>query len=253
MSWELLAAGSDNAFGINGMTAGDVCIVDLDANNLPVTNPLTNLSRVKFHSDFDYLGVEKIVKSTDPGMSALFLSPNRTQVLFAHGLDRLPLLEGTLTRPSGSKRAWSGTVITGLGGAGFNHQRAYLHADGTNVYATLVGTAGLLEYWNWEIRLYQRAFAQSPAGDEAFYMGGDAIRARKGAFDTANRYPRAQGGTGHRITAGKSIAIRTGTYAGQPTLEGSEDAMTFQWAFSGHSDMPVPGAFYVQPNTEVDF
>lgn len=72
-------------------------------DNAPLTAPLSNLSRLKFHSDLDYVQIDSIVTGsvTLSAKSANTQQKNDT-VLFAHGKASAPMVFGILTNMADS-------------------------------------------------------------------------------------------------------------------------------------------------------
>lgn len=111
------------------------------ADDAPLTNPLGNLSRVKFHSDFDYVRVLSVWEGTlnlpaiAVGSTALRTA---SYTLFAHGRPGQPWVLGDLVT-QGQRVAFLGSVPVQQP-ARFGPVDPYarfvsLGADGTNVIA----------------------------------------------------------------------------------------------------------------------
>lgn len=118
------------------IAGGVAALWDDASDDDPFTTPLSNLSRVKFHSDLDYIKVidEQTVSVNFPSRNAGLHTQSYT--LFAHGLGIQPLVFATCTL-SGVEVAFTGSVPVQVG-AGFIGGLARwvtIGADATNVYA----------------------------------------------------------------------------------------------------------------------
>lgn len=89
-------------------TTGTVAIYDYTAgDDAPFTSPLSNVSRLQFHSDLDWVKVVDVRTGsvTLPAVNALlaaasgnlYTSDDDEVVLFAHGQSGVPYVEGRVT------------------------------------------------------------------------------------------------------------------------------------------------------------
>jgi hypothetical protein len=94
MTFRLKADGATGKVAIYDYTAG---------NDNPFTDPTNNITRLKFHSDLDVVGVNTIVTGAIvlPAMSAGAFRSAATNV-YAHGLGAIPYVEGRITNIGGA-------------------------------------------------------------------------------------------------------------------------------------------------------
>lgn len=117
---------------------GKAAIYDKSAGDAPLTNPLGNLSRIKFHSDLDYIKVISVhnVTLSLPARSN-FRSATASYNLFAHGRTGQPFVLGKAS-VNGVPVGFTGSVPVHQGIAS-NGQPSHfgrwlaLGADATNV------------------------------------------------------------------------------------------------------------------------
>lgn len=124
--------------GVFQCKAGKVAIWDGGTDDAPFNAPRSNISRVKFHSDFDYPKIIQ-VRSVNVTLTAMAANENRelTHVLFSHGRPGIPYIEGRLTA-HGVKVPFHGSVpVQIIGGLSSNPWARFLSlgADGSNVVA----------------------------------------------------------------------------------------------------------------------
>lgn len=122
--------------------ADGVCAVWDDASDTdPFTDPLDNLSRVKFHSELDYI---KIIEEHTVTLNLPLISGVRLQTasytLFAHGRSGQPFILGGV-EVNGEFAAFTGSVPVQMGTpnsffniGGYYGRWLALGADATNVY-----------------------------------------------------------------------------------------------------------------------
>lgn len=77
-------------------TTGTVAVyTDPELGDAPVTNPLANVSRIRFHSDLEY---PRVVNVVDGSITLQAIAANityrQTHFLFVHGLGFTPFVEG---------------------------------------------------------------------------------------------------------------------------------------------------------------
>ncbi|MGE3284166.1 MAG: hypothetical protein AB7O13_24745 [Alphaproteobacteria bacterium] len=133
MSFRLKADGATGVVAVYDYTAGD---------DNPFTTPLSNVSRLKFHSALPAVGVVSVVTGSLT-LSALAANNNdyRSYTLFAHGQSGIPYIEGRITAIGGSgvSRGFNGSVIVQQQSGGTNPVSSFarwvhIGADATNVY-----------------------------------------------------------------------------------------------------------------------
>lgn len=124
-------------FKVNG---SKVAIWDGETDELPFTTPLSYLSRVKFHSDLDYIQTvhEEPVTLSLPARSAV-LQGTASHQLFAHGKAGIPFILGKVTI-GGVPCALTGSIPVQMGtnngaGGGYYGRWIAIGADATYVYA----------------------------------------------------------------------------------------------------------------------
>ena len=116
------------------VAAGKAAIWDNATDTLPFDDPVTNISRVKFHSDLDYDAAVDVRTGTANMPARTVLNGNTTVTLFAHGQGGTPYIRGRMTI-GGQDIDIVGSVpisVTGEGHARF----VSIGADATNVYLT---------------------------------------------------------------------------------------------------------------------
>lgn len=126
-------------------TTGAIAIYSYDtANDAPFTTPLSNVSRLQFHSNLEYPAVVSIVSGTTT-LPAVGVATHisTTHTLFAHGRGGTPYVEGYITSGLGQQVGLCGSVIvqqnTGSSSALRFARWVHLGADATNVYLHELG------------------------------------------------------------------------------------------------------------------
>lgn len=165
----------------------------------PAIDPHSNLSKVKYHSAFEYLRVDRDVYSTDPGMSSVTVVSadliDTTFTLFAHGLDYEPLIGGDIF-VDGEWQAAGGQVTLFVYSSGLGRWVSTacwigFSADETNVYMFVRGFGPPTRTVGWRIRIYAEAFDAISTADHAFYFApGEAAFGALGKVDSEHRYVR---------------------------------------------------------------
>lgn len=116
--------------------AGGVGAVWDDASDAdPFTTPLSNLSRVKFHSGLDYIKV--IDEQTVTVNFSSYPSGTLTQgsyTMFAHGQSGIPLVFASALI-GGNDVAFTGSIPVQFDASGYWARWVTIGADATNVYA----------------------------------------------------------------------------------------------------------------------
>jgi len=117
-----------NALGRAGIWTGD--------DDAPYTAPRSNLARVKFHTDLDYIRVidEVTVTLNLPAISNV-LDRVVTHNLFAHGRPGFPYILGKVRAQDGADVAFTGSVPVQFGNNATSQYARWLAlgADATNV------------------------------------------------------------------------------------------------------------------------
>lgn len=125
------------------VASSKAAIYDKAAGDAPLTNPLGNLSRIKFHSDLDYIKVISVhnVTLSLPARSN-FRSATASYNLFAHGRAGQPFVLGKAS-VNGVPVGFTGSVPVHTGATPAMSSAGYptgcfgrwlaLGADGTNV------------------------------------------------------------------------------------------------------------------------
>lgn len=174
-----LAAGADNV-PVEGIRAGTIAVwrgaskTDFD----PAIDPLNHIADLRFHSDFDYPRGVGVVKSTDPGRSAVTIGAtgsdaviNRSDVLFAHGMSPPPLIIAMI-EVGGYRQPLAGSM-TPLPGGNINNTNwriCSIAVDDTNVMLRTRGGYAPAMTIHWEVLLLQEAFQVRSEGDFMIYL-----------------------------------------------------------------------------------
>lgn len=195
----ILIAGADDK-PVAGIRAGTVAVYEAGAeakDHAAAIAPYDNLADVDFHTDFDYLRVASIVKSTHAGMSAVTLpatawnaSISQTDTLFAHGLGYKPLLSADITI-GGHTQPAAGTINPLPGGstANVNKRFIYFVADATNVYMRTRGWAAPAMTVDWTVRVYAEQFQAVDPGEYLIDFDPAGIEiAQFGKIDSDHRF-----------------------------------------------------------------
>lgn len=200
---------------------------DPTAGNGPFTTPLSNLSDVKFHSDFDYVPFSSVVTGTlslplrgtsPPGVYA-------THTLFAHGAGAVPLVMAVFPNLAGSgiNVASFGSVPVQPDGTAGSALQGYwrwllIQADATNVYAQEVSMAQTSGFsaMNVDYKVFISPLtiaspllpAAGGAGEQV-YMDGNDIRFGVGRINSRRRYLcKDTGGSSFHFAGGKTCDVR---------------------------------------------
>lgn len=106
-------------------------------DDLPFTDPLSHISRLRFHSDLEYPRVISTHTGTHvlPAIGAATNFSKRSTVLFAHGQAGTPFVEGFIDYNSTRVPLLGSVPIERLSGqhTGFAARWLHLGADATNV------------------------------------------------------------------------------------------------------------------------
>lgn len=188
-----------------------------NGDDAPFTAPLSNLSRVRIHSDLDYIGVVQEYTGTFSfGIGALTADPDLTGMFYGtiatHGLGYAPLLIGYLV--IGSQNVPISMMDT-------NYQPGVtILADTTKIFLSAPNNAVAHSYtykfWttNWGLDTGGALrVADSFAGVEI-----TATRVRAGQYDTDASYIYADGAGDMPILTGRSASIGLGKEASTDTI-----------------------------------
>ncbi len=223
-----LAAGKNDK-PVAGIRAGTVAIWDAGPTGTdwsPAIDPLNHLSKVKFHSDFDYLRVLRVVTSRDVGrdpinLPELDIYANEADefTLFAHGLGRVPLIIAEIEN-DGYRQPVAGSVFVmqlGFGGGDWRSRHIVFSADETNVYMLVRGARAPATTLHWKVFLLEEGFqtTTNPAHMLRFEPGAATIGAL-GKIDPSYLFARkAAGPTGDlRLLGRQSIVFDTQSNGG---------------------------------------
>lgn len=122
------------------LQSGKFAIWDGETDDLPFTDPIGNISRVKFHSDLPYIKtLYRRVETLNLPSRSNFQMTTASYTLFAHGQSGYPLVLGSVP-VNGVEVGFSGSVpvqmgyVVGSVTPGFYGRWLALGADDTNVY-----------------------------------------------------------------------------------------------------------------------
>lgn len=207
---------------------GKVAIYTVDdtaINDAPFTAPLSNISRVEFHSDLDYLAVASVQTGTLslPSVSPQYPFTTRHN-LFAHGLAYQPLVLGELTNYGGRDVSLLGTTLIYSVVDVFSSHPAVegwfrsvqLGADATHVYLheyclgpSASRTLPALTL-NWRVLVTTRNMDATTGNDNAashpsnLYISPSRVVFGRGKFDTDRRHIKKDA-SGFPVYIGRSI------------------------------------------------
>jgi hypothetical protein len=218
------------ADGTTGKVA--VYIVDDTAiDDSPFTAPLSNLSRVEFHSDLDYLQIQPIGGNLIKTGTLALPSHSGTSPgtyrhnLFAHGLGYQPLVIGHLVNFEGYNTPLLGTtpirtpMDRTLAATRADMRTVQLGADSTNVYLheymLLVSTS--LTYpavdLDWRVMVTTRNMDSSTGNDNTashpsnLYISGSRVVFGRGKFDTDRSHIKKVSTGGFPVCIGPSLRV----------------------------------------------
>lgn len=204
---------------------------DAAPDDAPFTAPLSNLSRVRFHSN---LFVPRIVATvtgtvTLPAMTGA-ASINQKHTVGAHGQSGIPMVTGFLTSPIAVTLAGSVPITLGTSVSGISNDRHGLYrwvtlgADETNVvlhensdaYSEVANTstpAVTLSITAYVYSLLLNGSMTPGVGTDAQHiqMTPQLVKAQRGAFRSDHRYLRASASGTIVIPRGKTTEL--GTYS----------------------------------------
>lgn len=231
----------------------DADAADYTAGNDPFTTPLSHLSDVKFHSDFEYIPINEIVTGTLslPSRSA-GTGTYTNHTLFAHGAGAVPLLFAVFPDLAGSGQnvpAFGSVPVQGddNSGSALNGFWRWLtiSADSTNVYATelaLAQSSGFSSF-NVDYKVFLSSLTIADpllptAGDtgEQIYMDASDIRLGSGRINSRMRYiAKDTGTTAFRVAGGKTIDCRHITQL--DGLSHSQHCIDWRYSVGGYVQM----------------
>lgn len=238
-------------------------------NDNPLTSPLSNVSRLLFHSDLPMPAIVPVGgnfsttgTTTIGAKSSINTYTSETFTLFAHGQGGTPMVFGRITEVGGSavNISFAGSVpimpapgSTGSGIGAKGHFRwCHLGANDTNVIlrvVTITGDSSALDTFpnsvdiDWEVFVtsYLLDNTQPTPTDEGYMLRMEPGRftVNEGMFDSERRYMRIGSAGDMVLPDGKTIDI---TYSGNngindPGLElrYSVDGYTRQYGVSPSS------------------
>lgn len=239
-------------------TTGKVAVYtveDTAIDDAPFTAPLSNLDRVEFHSDLDYLAISSIQTGT-------LSLPTRTGTtagtyrhnLFTHGLGYQPLVMGHLVSFEGYNTPLLGTtpirtpIDRVLPTTQADIRTVQLGADATNVYLheymLLVSTS--LTYpavdLNWRVMVTTRNMDSSTGNDNTashpsnLYISGSRVVFGRGKFDTDRSHIKKVSTGGFPVCIGPSILV----HQEPPTIY----AINYKWSVNGQQKGSFSGMSY---------
>lgn len=247
-------------------TTGKVAVYtveDTAIDDAPFTAPLSNLDRVEFHSDLDYLAISSIQTGT-------LSLPTRTGTtagtyrhnLFTHGLGYQPLVMGHLVSFEGYNTPLLGTtpirtpIDRVLPTTQADIRTVQLGADATNVYLheymLLVSTS--LTYpavdLNWRVMVTTRNMDSSTGNDNTashpsnLYISGSRVVFGRGKFDTDRSHIKKVSSGGFPACIGPSLLV----YQEPPT----NYAINYKWSVNGQQKGSFSGLSYTATVVNMD-
>lgn len=247
-------------------TTGKVAVYtveDTAIDDAPFTAPLSNLDRVEFHSDLDYLAISSIQTGT-------LSLPTRTGTtagtyrhnLFTHGLGYQPLVMGHLVSFEGYNTPLLGTtpirtpIDRVLPTTQADIRTVQLGADATNVYLheymLLVSTS--LTYpavdLNWRVMVTTRNMDSSTGNDNTashpsnLYISGSRVVFGRGKFDSTRSHIKKVSSGGFPACIGPSLLV----YQEPPT----NYAINYKWSVNGQQKGSFSGLSYTATVVNMD-
>lgn len=239
-------------------SGGTLAVYQVDSlaiDDAPFTAPLSNLSRVEFHSDLDYLAIASIQTGTLslPSRSGTTAGTYRHN-LFAHGLGYQPLVMGHLVNFEGYNTPLLGTtpirtpIDRVLPATQADIRTVQLGADSTYVYLheymLLVSTS--LTYpavdLDWRIMVTTRNMDSSTGNDNtvsspyALFINASRVIIGQGKFDTDRSHIKKTTSGGFPVCIGPSILV----HQEPPTIY----AINYKWSVNGQQKGSFSGLSY---------
>jgi hypothetical protein len=239
-------------------SGGTLAVYQVDSlaiDDAPFTAPLSNLSRVEFHSDLDYLAIASIQTGTLslPSRSGTTAGTYRHN-LFAHGLGYQPLVMGHLVNFEGYNTPLLGTtpirtpIDRVLPATQADIRTVQLGADSTYVYLheymLLVSTS--LTYpavdLDWRIMVTTRNMDSSTGNDNtvsspyALFINASRVIIGQGKFDTDRSHIKKTTSGGFPVCIGPSILV----HQEPPTIY----AINYKWSVNGQQKGSFSGMSY---------
>lgn len=247
-------------------TTGKVAVYtveDTAIDDAPFTAPLSNLDRVEFHSDLDYLAISSIQTGT-------LSLPTRTGTtagtyrhnLFTHGLGYQPLVMGHLVSFEGYNTPLLGTtpirtpIDRVLPTTQADIRTVQLGADATNVYLheymLLVSTS--LTYpavdLNWRVMVTTRNMDSSTGNDNTashpsnLYISGSRVVFGRGKFDTDRSHIKKVSTGGFPVCIGPSLRVYQ-----EPA---TDYTINWKWSVNGQQKGSFSGLSYTATVVNMD-
>lgn len=187
-------AQSQNNTPINGVPAGTIAIYDSGvdgADHSAAINPGGNLSKVGFHSSFDYLGIisEHTNTVVIPATSAASGLVTGTSTLFSHGQGSKPLIMMQYSPDNSTWYSVNGTTYLAIA-SGLLHLSIHVQADATNVYlrwSSLGDRSAATVYLRTQVigRTFQ---GTKPSSSVIFDATSSRVKMGSGILNTENKY-----------------------------------------------------------------
>lgn len=195
-----LSSGADDQ-PVEGIRAGTIARwrgAD-ETDFAPAIDPLGNLGDVRFHSDFDYLRVAKMVASTDSGRSPVTLplyGPGQIleqdTALFEHGMGIVPLfipqyIVDDYVQPG------DGSPMLNKNSVGRNGAPRFIGmtADDTNIYMHARGWLGPAATVHWRVWILDEEFGVTADPEIMFRFEPDEVLAHSlGKLDEQHQFIR---------------------------------------------------------------
>jgi hypothetical protein len=206
---------------VAGIRAGTVAIWDAGpagTDYAPAIDPLSHLSKVRFHSDFDYLRIKSVVRSTDPGRAPVSLAAINIYdyqlswyPLFDHGLAHTPIIVAEISY-GGYNQPIAGSAFIFKANWEWTGRYVGFAADATTVYMLVRGNRADAAVLNWKVFVLEDSFQSSTAASRLlrFEVGKASIGAL-GKIDPTYQFIRkAAGASGDlRILGRPSLVFDT--------------------------------------------
>lgn len=247
-------------------SGGTLAVYQVDSlaiDDAPFTAPLSNLSRVEFHSDLDYLAIASIQTGTLslPSRSGTTAGTYRHN-LFAHGLGYQPLVMGHLVNFEGYNTPLLGTtpirtpIDRVLPATQADIRTVQLGADSTYVYLheymLLVSTS--LTYpavdIDWRVMVTTRNMDSSTGNDNtvsspyALFINASRVIIGQGKFDTDRSHIKKATSGGFPVCIGPSMLV----YQEPPT----NYAINYKWSVNGQQKGSFSGLSYTATVVNMD-
>lgn len=215
----------------------------------PAINPRGQLTKLRFHSELDYMRVAKVVTSRDAGRSPVTLAARgesyilaQNNTLFAHGMGFEPLMICDI-EVNGYKYACNGSSMILPAGASHDPRWCGFTSDATNIYLNSRGWMGDSATIHWRVHVLDEQFQTESGFDDLLSFKPDELLAPKiGKIDSTHRFVRKSNAVDRFSFVGRQT-MAFGIEGGRSTLQFSDGVTHTAAATVNVTPWPVGGGF----------